>query len=171
MVTSQPTRIPSQFCPLYTITEIIRDDSLNRESRLPNQPGSTTGREQTNIVLDQALRQVKQSSLVVDGEDRCSERQDELVSPKILVIQFLARKWQQCGEGTGPNPHNIEPAGKETKGQKKEERKERRRELFMHCLTRFLLRHPETHQQCKTLEEDGGLELIEGGQQIGRAHV
>lgn len=54
--------------------------SLNRETSLTNHLRSTTGRKKTDILLNQTLGQVKQSSLVIDGNDSYPKHQQDQLS-------------------------------------------------------------------------------------------
>lgn len=47
---------------------------LDREASLTDQLGGTARGKKTDILLDQALGQIQQSRLVVDGDDSCFER-------------------------------------------------------------------------------------------------
>jgi hypothetical protein len=47
-------------------------DSLDRESSLTDHLSGTARREKTDFLLDQTLGQVKQTSLVIDGDDSYS---------------------------------------------------------------------------------------------------
>lgn len=57
---------------LFPPISFIYQHSLNREPSLPNQLGRTTGSEQTDILLVEALGEVKKTGLVVDRDDSCS---------------------------------------------------------------------------------------------------
>lgn len=47
---------------------------LDREASLTDHLGGTARGQKTDILLDQALGQIQQSRLVVDGDDSCFER-------------------------------------------------------------------------------------------------
>lgn len=51
-----------------------RGNSLDRESSLTDHLSGTARREKTDFLLDQTLGQVKQTSLVIDGDDGYSIR-------------------------------------------------------------------------------------------------
>ena len=51
---------------------IDRGNSLDRESGLTDHLSGTARREKTDFLLDQTLGQVKQASLVIDGDDSYS---------------------------------------------------------------------------------------------------
>ena len=54
-----------------------RGNSLDRESSLTDHLSGTARREKTDFLLDQTLGQVKQTSLVIDGDDSCSITKSE----------------------------------------------------------------------------------------------
>ena len=53
--------------------ETTRAYLLDREASLTDHPGGTARGKKANILLDQALGQIQQSRLVVDGDDSCSK--------------------------------------------------------------------------------------------------
>ena len=59
---------------------MIYRNSLNREPSLPNQLGRTTGSEQTDILLVEALGEVKETGLVIDRDNGCSSQNVTLAS-------------------------------------------------------------------------------------------
>jgi hypothetical protein len=54
--------------------ETKRAHLLDREASLTDHPGGTARGKKTDILLDQALGQIQQSRLIVDGDDSCFER-------------------------------------------------------------------------------------------------
>ena len=65
---------------LFPPISFIYQHSLNREPSLPNQLGRTTGSEQTDILLVEALGEVKETGLVIDRDDGCSSQNVTLAS-------------------------------------------------------------------------------------------
>jgi hypothetical protein len=50
---------------------LARGNSLNGETGLTDHLSGTARREKTDILLDEALGQVQETSLVIDGNDGC----------------------------------------------------------------------------------------------------
>jgi hypothetical protein len=59
------------------------------EAGFSNELGRTSGREEANIVLDQAFGEVEKTRFVVDGQDCCT-----------LVRRSSDGKWEREGDGT-----------------------------------------------------------------------
>lgn len=65
---------------LFPQISFIYRNSLNREPGFPNQLGRTTGSEQTDILLVEALGEVKETGLVIDRDNGCSSQNVTLAS-------------------------------------------------------------------------------------------
>lgn len=68
----------------------LERDLLDRETGLTDHLGSTARGKKTDLLLDQALGQVKQSSLVIDGDDSCWGGKEEKIS---IVHRRIPRLW------------------------------------------------------------------------------
>lgn len=66
---------------------------LHAETRLSNEFRSASRGQQSYVVLDKSLSQIKQASLIVDGEDRYSFIRELNGSPINLSIACLPVGW------------------------------------------------------------------------------
>ena len=57
-----------------------RGHSLDREASFTDHLGGTARGKKTDILLNQTLGQVKQTSLVIDGDDSCWKRKRNIIS-------------------------------------------------------------------------------------------